>query len=96
MKIPKFTPRRRISPKDNPDFEVSEEALAAYLEKEQERQASKPTPQSAINKENMRNAVISWKRNSNDSGSSEVQIVRVNERIKYLTSHMLTQKKDVA
>lgn len=37
-----------------------------------------------------------WKKHENDVGSAEVQIAIAHERIRYLTAHLLKNKKDFA
>jgi small subunit ribosomal protein S15 len=41
-------------------------------------------------------AIAKWREHDKDCGSAEVQIAIANERIKYLTKHLLANKKDVA
>jgi small subunit ribosomal protein S15 len=41
-------------------------------------------------------AVARWRKHDKDVGSAEVQVAIANEKIKYLTAHLLANKKDVA
>jgi small subunit ribosomal protein S15 len=38
--------------------------------------------------------IAKYKRGENDTGSTEVQVALLTERIKYLTEHLKTNKKD--
>lgn len=81
---------------ESPDIEIPYDLIAALEEKEQIALANKKAPQSAINDEKIKAAVLRWRKHDQDCGSAEVQIAIVNERIKYLTSHLLANKKDIA
>ena len=50
----------------------------------------------AVTKERKTDLIISFKRAENDTGSPEVQIALLTERITGLTDHMRTHKKDHA
>ncbi len=45
-------------------------------------------------KEKKQEIIDSYKRHENDTGSPEVQIAIISERIRYLTEHFKTHKKD--
>jgi len=45
-------------------------------------------------KENKKEIIDDYKRHDNDTGSPEVQIAIISERIKYLTEHFKVHKKD--
>jgi small subunit ribosomal protein S15 len=79
-----------------PDINVPYDRIAELKLLEAERIANKPTPISAINAAASQAASEPWKRNKNDHGSPEVQVVVANERIKYLTKHCLDNKFDYA
>lgn len=81
---------------ESPDIEIPYDLIAELEEREQALAATKTTPQSAINGENIKKAVVRWRQHDKDCGSAEVQIAIANERIKYLTSHLLDNKKDIA
>jgi small subunit ribosomal protein S15 len=42
----------------------------------------------------MLNALAQWKTHPTDVGSTQVQVARLSERIKYLTAHQAKNKKD--
>lgn len=47
-----------------------------------------------LTKEDKTNVIQSFGKNQKDTGSSEVQIALLSERIKYLTDHFKKHKKD--
>lgn len=48
----------------------------------------------AIDKEKKREVIVAFKRHDSDTGSSEVQIALLTERIAYLTEHFKSHPKD--
>lgn len=48
----------------------------------------------AINKEKKQEVIVNFKRHEGDTGSSEVQIALLTERIGYLTEHFKSHPKD--
>lgn len=48
----------------------------------------------AINSEQKKEIINSYKTHDSDTGSSEVQVAILTERIKYLTDHFKTHAKD--
>lgn len=48
----------------------------------------------AINKEKKQEVIVNFKRHDTDTGSSEVQIALITERISYLTEHFKSHPKD--
>lgn len=48
----------------------------------------------AINKEKKQEVIVNFKRHDGDTGSSEVQVALITERISYLTEHFKTHPKD--
>ena len=64
--------------------------------KEAEANNNKLPSTADLNKVNIKSAVEKWRQHENDCGSAEVQVAIANERIKYLTRHLLANKKDVA
>ena len=48
------------------------------------------------NNDAVNEAIKKWRRHDSDVGSPEVQIAITNERIKYLTTHLLKNKKDLS
>jgi small subunit ribosomal protein S15 len=81
---------------DSPDIDIPYDLIAELEIAEAKAASSKLPSASEINKETIKIAVTKWKKHEGDVGSAEVQIVTANERIKYLTKHLLTNKKDKA
>ncbi len=50
----------------------------------------------SVSKENKATIVAKFARSTGDTGSAEVQIAILTERIKNLTAHLQTHKKDVS
>ncbi len=48
----------------------------------------------SLTKENKENIINSYRIHASDTGSPEVQIALLSERISYLTEHLKTHKKD--
>ncbi len=48
----------------------------------------------ALTKEKKTEIITNFKKSENDSGSAEVQVALLSERIGYLTKHFETHKKD--
>ena len=48
----------------------------------------------SLTKENKENIITSYRIHASDTGSPEVQIALLSERITYLTEHFKTHKKD--
>ena len=48
----------------------------------------------AVTKEDRQRLITEFKRSETDTGSCEVQVALLTERIKHLTEHMKAQKKD--
>ena len=48
----------------------------------------------SLTKENKNNIITSYRIHASDTGSPEVQIALLSERITYLTEHLKTHKKD--
>ena len=48
----------------------------------------------SLTKEQVQNTIKKFGKNDKDTGSAEVQIALLTERIKYLTEHAKTHKKD--
>ena len=80
---------------DSPDIEIPYDLIAKLEAAEIEAALNKKTPNSVINLQNIKIAIEPWKKHENDCGSSEVQIAICNERIKYLTKHLLQNKHDM-
>jgi small subunit ribosomal protein S15 len=48
----------------------------------------------ALDKAKKAEIIAKYSRSENDTGSTEIQIALITERIKYLTEHLKTNKKD--
>jgi small subunit ribosomal protein S15 len=81
---------------DSPTLTVPYD-LIAELEEQETLAAANKVPSAALqNAANIKAAVEKWRLHENDCGSAEVQVAIANEKIKYLTKHLLANKKDVA
>ena len=81
---------------DSPDIDVNYELIAEIERKENEALQNKLPSASELNAVIINNAIAKWRKHDNDCGSAEVQVAIANERIKYLTQHLLKNKHDVA
>lgn len=81
---------------ESPDFEVPYDLISELEEKETAAINNKLPSAADLNKANIKSAIEKWRQHENDCGSAEVQVVIANEKIKYLTKHLLANKKDVA
>lgn len=81
---------------DSPDIEIPYELIAKLQQDELDREVNKALSQQSINTDKIKNAVIRWKLHEKDCGSPEVQIATLNEKVKYLTTHLLKNKHDLA
>jgi small subunit ribosomal protein S15 len=71
--------------------------LISELEEKEAAAINNKLPSASdLNKANIRSDIEKWRQHENDCGSAEVQVVIANEKIKYLTKHLLANKKDVA
>ena len=80
---------------ESPDIEINYDLIRSYEEKEAEA-LNKPPNASQLNAIKIKEAVMKYRKHDNDCGSAEAQITAANERIKYLTQHLLVNKKDFA
>lgn len=81
---------------ESPDIEIPYDLIAELELIEAKAEASKQNNQASVNKANIDAAISKWQLHKSDVGSAEVQIVIANEKIKYLTRHLLSNKKDKA
>jgi small subunit ribosomal protein S15 len=81
---------------DSLDIKIPHDLIAELTEKEAIAAANKKAPLMETHKANINAAVERWRQHENDVGSAEVQIATAHERIKYLTSHLLANKNDIA
>lgn len=79
---------------DSPDFDIPYELIAELEEKERLIAENKGTSALELNTATIKAAVAKWRKHESDCGSAEVQIAIAHEKIKYLTSHLLVNKKD--
>lgn len=81
---------------ESPDFEINYDLIKEYEEKEAALLANKVPSAAEINAVKIKAATDRWRKHDKDVGSTEVQIAICHERVKYLTQHLLQNKKDVA
>lgn len=81
---------------DSPDLEIPYDLIAELEQKENAALSTKKPSAAELNKVVIDAAIAKWRKHDNDCGSAEVQIAIANERIKYLTKHLLANKWDVA
>lgn len=81
---------------DSPDIDIPYELISQLEEKEANALANAVPKAEALNKAVINEAVARWRKHDNDVGSAEVQVAIAHERVKYLTKHLLANKKDVA
>lgn len=79
---------------ESPDIEIPYDLIAELELLEAKAEVSKQNNQAKVNKANIDVAISKWQLHKSDVGSAEVQIVVANEKIKYLTKHLLSNKKD--
>lgn len=81
---------------ESPDIEIPYDLIAELEQEEAVALANKLPAQEELNNAAIQAAVIRWRKHDKDCGSAEVQVAISNERIKYLTKHLLKNKHDVA
>jgi len=79
-----------------PDLETPYDLIADLERKESEAAAGKLPSGGELNKAVIDAAVAKWRKHDKDVGSAEVQVVIAHEKIKYLTKHLLGNKKDMS
>eukprot|EP00595_Chromulina_sp_UTEXLB2642_P000480 CAMPEP_0196761146 /NCGR_PEP_ID=MMETSP1095-20130614/288_1 /TAXON_ID=96789 ORGANISM="Chromulina nebulosa, Strain UTEXLB2642" /NCGR_SAMPLE_ID=MMETSP1095 /ASSEMBLY_ACC=CAM_ASM_000446 /LENGTH=191 /DNA_ID=CAMNT_0042110309 /DNA_START=269 /DNA_END=844 /DNA_ORIENTATION=+ len=79
---------------DSPDIEIPYDLISKLETDEINALINKPIKQSEINKQNIVKASAVYQKHSADVGSAEVQIAKLNEKVKYLTTHLLKNKGD--
>lgn len=79
---------------DSPELDIPYDLIAELEEKEAAFIAMKKPSSLEANKAEIQKAVEKWRKHDNDCGSAEVQIAISNEKIKYLTKHLLANKWD--
>lgn len=81
---------------DSPDIEIPYDLIAKLEQDEINAQINKKPSLASQNEAAIKNAIQKWKLHEKDSGSAEVQIVTLSEKVQYLTRHLLKNNKDVA
>ena len=81
---------------DSPDIEIPYDLLSELEAKEAAALASRTASAEELNAASITKAIEKWRDHENDCGSAAVQVAIANERIKYLTKHLLANKKDIA
>ena len=81
---------------DSPDIEIPYDLISELQDMEANALANKLPTAEALNSVNIQAAIKKWRQHDNDCGSAEVQVAILNERIKYLTTHLLANKGDKA
>ena len=81
---------------ESPDVEIPYDLIAELETKEAAALASKLPSSASLNRVALTAAVAKWRKHDSDCGSAEVQVAIANEKIKYLTKHLLANKFDVS
>jgi small subunit ribosomal protein S15 len=81
---------------DSPDIDIPYDLIAQIEAKEAQALAEKGVSGAEINQAAIEAAVAKWRKHDKDTGSAEVQIVIANEKVKYLTKHLLANRKDMS
>lgn len=81
---------------DSPEFVVPHELIAELEEREAKALANKVPSSADLNAEHINSAVLRWRKHDTDVGSAEVQVAIADEKIKYLTKHLLANRKDLS
>lgn len=81
---------------ETPDLDVPYDLIADLERQESEAAAGKLPAESKLNQAVIDAAVAKWRKHDKDVGSAEVHVVTAHEKIKYLTKHLLCNKKDMS
>jgi small subunit ribosomal protein S15 len=81
---------------DSPDLEINYDLISELGKKDLEFLANKGVPAAVAQQAVVDAAIKKWQKHDNDVGSAEVQVAIAHHRIKYLTAHLIENKKDVA
>lgn len=79
---------------DAPDFDIPYDLIAELEQKEMDDVSNKMPGATEINKASIEQAMKRWRQHDTDVGSADVQVAIANEKVKYLTKHLLANKKD--
>jgi len=81
---------------DTPDIEIPYDLIEKLKKNDIEFTANNGASVADANKAAILDSVKKWQRHDKDVGSSEVQVAIAHERIKYLTAHLIANKKDMS
>jgi small subunit ribosomal protein S15 len=81
---------------DSPELDIPYDLISSLEEKEAAFLANKGPSALKFNQDAINAAVAKWRLHDKDCGSAEVQIAIANEKVKYLTKHLLANKKDTS
>lgn len=81
---------------ESPEIEIPYDLIADLESKEASALSSKLPSAASVNQATITAAVAKWRKHDKDCGSAEVQVAIANEKIKYLTKHLLANKYDVS
>ena len=79
---------------DSPDIDIPFDLIAELTENEANALANAKPKAAELNMDNIQRAMARWRMHGNDVGSAAVQVAIADERVKYLTKHLLANKKD--
>lgn len=79
-----------------PKFDIDFEHLAAVEERLRQEALQRGPSAVDLFAEVKRKAIEKWRKHDTDVGSSEVQVAIADERVKYLTRHLLANKHDMS
>jgi len=81
---------------DSPDIEIPYDLISELQSKDAEFARAKGPSAADKQQEVVDAAVKRWRKHDKDVGSAEVQVAISDARIRYLTQHLIENKKDVA
>lgn len=79
-----------------PKFKIDFERLAAVEEQQRQEELLRGPSAADLFADIKRTAIEKWRKHDTDVGSSEVQVAIADERVKYLTRHLLANKHDMS
>lgn len=79
-----------------PKFNINFTRLAALEEGLEQQELNRVPSASDLFVDIKRKAIEKWRKHDTDVGSSEVQVAIADERVKYLTKHLLANKHDMS
>jgi small subunit ribosomal protein S15 len=81
---------------ESPDFDIPYDLIAELEERDLAAASNKLPSAEEMNTASINAEIARWRKHDKDVGSAEVQVAIANARIKYLTKHLLANKKDVS